>query len=96
MYGMMMQTFLSRRWILVAGMLFALAVAWVVFYHECASGGAMGGWYRDCACRGIELVGFDKTAADGPLRTVCIGWVTARTCYQDRGGREIPCEQIKR
>ena len=91
-----MQAFLSRKFTLVLGTLLAIAMAWVLSYHECASGGAMGGRYRDCVCRGIEHVDFDNTDADGPLRTVCIGWVTARTCYRDRGGREMPCERIER
>ena len=71
-------------------------VAWALLYHECASGGAMAGWYRICACRGMERVDFDATAADGPRRTICLGWVTARTCYRSRGGPEIPCEELKR
>jgi len=81
--------------ILALSLLFAGAIAWVLFYHECVSGGAMGGWYRDCTCHGIERVDFDNTAADGPIRTVCLGWVTARSCYRNRGGPEMPCEEIK-
>lgn len=76
------------------GLLFTTAIAFAAFYKECASGGAMGGRYQDCTCRGIERVDFDKTAADGPIRTVCYGWVTERTCYRDRGGPEIPCNEI--
>ena len=66
-----------RRYTVALSMLFGGAAAWVLLHHECASGGAMGGWYRTCTCRGIEKVDFDATAADGPLRTVCLGWVTA-------------------
>ena len=93
--GMDMQTYLTRRLTVALSLAFAAAVAWMFFYHECASGGAMGGWYRDCKCLGTERVDFDNTAVDGPLRTVCYGWVTARTCYRDRGGLEMPCEEIK-
>ena len=92
---MKMHTYLVRRRTVALSLLFAAATAWMLFYHECASGGAMGGWYRDCACRGIERVDFDHTAADGPLRTVCFGWVTVRTCYRNRGGLEMACEDIK-
>lgn len=88
--------FLPRRWTISLSLLFAVAIAWMLFYHECASGGAMGGWYRDCACLGIERIDFDNTPADGPLRTVCFGWVTARICYRDRGGLEIPCQEIEK
>ena len=75
-------------------LLFAVAIFWIFFYHECAAGGAMGGWYKNCSCRGIERVDFDNTAADGPLRTVCFGIVTAHTCYRGHGGPEIPCEEV--
>ena len=72
----------------------AFGAVWLLVHHECASGGAMGGLYRTCSCRGVEKVDFDRTAADGPFRTVCVGWVESRTCYQSRGGPEIPCEQL--
>ena len=86
-----------NNWVqLTLGLLFAVAISWALFYHECASGGAMGGWYQDCTCRGIERLDFDHTAADGPIRTVCYGWPVERTCYRDRGGLEIPCEEISR
>ncbi len=88
-----MQTVFFRRWTLAFGLLSGVAIGWVLLYHECASGGAMGGSYQDCSCLGMERVSFDNTAADGPLRTVCIGWVTSRACYRDRGGLQIPCKQ---
>jgi len=90
-----MRSYFSKR--LTAGLgllLFVVAFSWIFFYHECEAGGAMGGWYRDCSCRGIEHIDFDNTAADGPLRTVCFGLVAARTCYRGRGGPEIPCEEV--
>jgi hypothetical protein len=85
----------SRRYTVALSMLFGGAAAWMLLHHECASGGAMGGWYRTCTCRGIEKVDFDATAADGPLRTVCLGWVTARTCFRSRGGPEMRCDEIE-
>ena len=90
-----MQAFRSRLLTVALGLLFAVSIAWVLFYHECATGGAMGGWYRDCTCRGLEQLDYDNTAADGPIRTVCLGWVTARSCYRDRGGSEVPCEELE-
>jgi len=90
-----MQAFPTRPLTVALGLLFAVAIAWVLLYHECANGGAMGGRYRDCTCRGIEQLDYDHTAADGAIRTVCFGWVTARTCYRDRGGLEMPCEKRK-
>ena len=93
---MITQTFRTRLLTAALSVLLAVAIAWVLFYDECASGGAMGGWYQDCTCHGIEYVDYDNTAADGAMRTVCLGRVTARTCYRDRGGLEIPCNEIKR
>jgi hypothetical protein len=91
-----MRTLLSRGLPVLLLLLFGVAISWMLFYHECASGGAMGSSYRDCTCRGLERVDFDYTAADGPRRTICLGWVTARTCYRDRGGPELPCEEVGR
>lgn len=72
---------------------FALSAlaAYVLLYHECADGGAMASVYRTCTCNGIERVLLDQTAADGPRRSVCLGWVTSRSCYRYREGPEIEC-----
>jgi len=59
----------------------------------CADGGAMGGAYRTCKCRGREWQLYDQTAADGPRRTVCLGLVRSRRCYQSRAGPEVSCDQ---
>ncbi len=42
-------------------------------------------------CRGFEWLVFDRTAADGPRRTVCLGFVAERTCYRHREGPVVPC-----
>ena len=83
----------TRRLALVLSLIVGGTVAWLLLYHECASGGAMAGSYRECRCRGVEQVDFDRAAADGPRRTVCFGWVTERTCYRSRGGPEVPCSE---
>ena len=85
---------MTKPHLVTLGLVFTGAVGWALLYGECASGGAMGGWYRDCSCVGIERVDFDKTAADGPRRTVCYGWIAERTCYRNRGGTKLPCEQL--
>ena len=50
----------------------------------CADGGAMAGAYRSCDCFGLEWKLYDRTAADGPRRTVCFGWTRSWTCYAFR------------
>ena len=52
----------------------------------CADGGAMGSAYRTCECRGVEWQLYDRTAADGPRRTLCFGIVRSRTCFRFREG----------
>ena len=69
-------------------------VAALLLYRECAFGGGMPGWYRDCDCIGLERLDYDQTAADGKRRTVCIGLVASRTCYQYQDGPVVPCQSI--
>ncbi len=83
-----------RYGLLLGGLLIVAGAAWLLFYHECASGGAMGGWYKECDCRGVERLDFDRTEADGPLRSVCLGRVDSRRCYAFRGGPEVDCKAI--
>ena len=68
-----------------------LVIAGFLFVHMCADGGAMAGAYRTCRCHGIEWLLYDGTAADGPRRTACLGWVSERTCFQSRGGAVVTC-----
>ena len=56
-----------------------------------ADGGAMAGAYRTCECRGLEVQLYDRTPADGPRRTLCLGWVRSWTCYQFRTGPLVNC-----
>ena len=76
--------------VLAAFVASALA-AYALLYHECADGGAMASAYRTCTCNGVERVLVDQTAADGPRRSVCFGWVTSRSCYRHREGPEVEC-----
>lgn len=85
----------TRRFNVVLTCVAVLAAAWLLLYHECASGGAMASWYRACTCSGFEWVLSDQTAADGPRRTVCLGWVTSHTCFQHRDGPQIPCSTLR-
>lgn len=77
------------------GLVVGVPAALLLFLHECASGGAMGGAYRRCTCRGVEWLIEDATAADGPRRTACFGLISQRTCYRMREGPEIPCASVR-
>lgn len=68
-----------------------LAVLGLILVRVCADGGAMAAAYQTCNCRGLEWQLYDATAADGPRRTLCIGLVESRTCYQSRGGPQVSC-----
>jgi len=71
--------------------LLAIALVVPLLSQPCASGGAMAGPYQTCTCRGVERVVADQTAADGPRRTICLGWITARACFEHRDGPPIAC-----
>jgi hypothetical protein len=73
-----------------------LIVAGAATIRICADGGSMGSAYRTCDCRGWEWPLYDRTAADGPRRTLCVGFIRSRRCFQFQGGPEIPCLQSRR
>lgn len=72
----------------------ALGAASMLLHRECAFGGGMPGWYRECSCMGIERLDYDRTAADGPRRTTCMGLVRGRTCYRFQGGPAVACDSL--
>jgi hypothetical protein len=77
------------RRLLVGGLLLVgLGVATV---RVCGDGGAMAAMYRSCECAGFEWQVYDRTAADGPRRTLCVGWIRSRTCHQFRDGPVVAC-----
>ena len=61
--------------------------------NECAYGGGMGAAYRTCDCLGIEWELYDRTAADGPRKTLCIGIIRSKKCYQYIGGPQVACDR---
>jgi hypothetical protein len=69
----------------------ALLLLGVLLINECAYGGAMGSAYRSCDCLGLEWQIYDRTAADGPRRTLCLGIVRSKTCYLYLGGPRVDC-----
>ena len=74
---------------LVGGVL--IVVLGLALIRVCAEGGAMAAVYQSCECYGVEWQLYDQTAADGPRRTLCVGWVRSRTCYQFRDGPVVVC-----
>lgn len=71
----------------------ALAVLGSVFVHECFYWAGMGAAYKSCECLGIEHELYDRTSADGPRKTVCIGIVQSIQCYQYMSGPQIECRR---
>jgi hypothetical protein len=76
------------RIVILVGALLAVRFAMT---RVCADGGAMASAYRTCDCRGWEWPLYDRTAADGPRRTICVGYIASRTCYQFQSGPVVPC-----
>ncbi len=88
-----MKTVLMRRLrtlVIVAILILGLGLATI---RVCADGGAMAAAYRTCDCRGLEWQIYDHTAADGPRRTFCFGWVQSSTCYEYRTGPIMACSR---
>jgi hypothetical protein len=67
-----------RRGRLALALVVGLGLGWLLV-SVCADGGAMAGRQ------------YDRSAADGPRRTICFGLVTSTTCYRSRGGDVVPC-----
>jgi len=65
--------------------------AGLLLVRTCAAGGGMAAAYQACRCRGVEWELYDRTAADGPRKTLCLGIVESRQCYQFMEGPAIPC-----
>ncbi len=63
----------------------------LLLVRVCADGGAMGSAYQTCQCRGFEWEVYDRTPADGPRRTVCVGVLQSRTCHQFQEGPVVSC-----
>jgi hypothetical protein len=82
---------LTRRARLMVILVALLVAGGFSFVRVCADGGAMASAYRTCECRGLEWPLYDRTAADGPRRTLCIGYLQSRTCYQFRTGPVVAC-----
>ena len=77
-----------RTLVIVAMLTLGLGLATI---RVCADGGAMAAAYRTCECRGFEWQLYDQTAADGPRRTLCLGWVRSWTCHEFRTGPLVAC-----
>jgi hypothetical protein len=84
---------MSRSLRMVLVVLAAGVVSGCLLVSECAFGGNMGARYRTCECLGVEWELYDRRPADGPHKTVCIGLVRARTCYQMTGGTIVECSR---
>jgi len=76
--------------LVVAGAVTGIALLLV---RECAYGGGMGAAYKTCQCAGYEWELYDRTPADGPRKTLCIGIIKSVTCRKFMGGPEVPCGQ---
>ena len=65
----------------------------ILFVNECSSVGGMGWSVVKCECTGIQRILYDRTEVDGPMRSICIGVVQSRTCFQYVDGPRIECNQ---
>jgi hypothetical protein len=73
-----------------------LVTVGLLLVNECAYGGGMGAAYQSCDCLGFEWELYDRTAADGPRKTLCMGIVRFKECYQYMGGPTVECDRGSR
>jgi hypothetical protein len=81
----------SRSVLLAAALVTGVVGLALVLIQVCADGGAMGSAYRTCECRGFEWQVYDRTPADGPRRTLCVGVLHSKTCHRFREGPVVSC-----
>ncbi len=72
----------------IAVLLTALGFALV---NDCSSIGGMGWSVVKCECSGFQWVLYDRTEADGPMRSLCIGIVQSRSCFEYVDGPRVEC-----
>ncbi len=82
---------ISRRAAAAVVALLLLIILGLVFINDCSYIGGMGSSAETCECSGFERVLYDQTEGDGPMRSICIGRVADRTCFQYLDGPEVPC-----
>jgi hypothetical protein len=64
----------------------------LLLVNECAFGGGMGASYKSCDCVGMEWELYDRTAADGPRKTLRFGIVQSTRCYMFMSGPRTECD----
>lgn len=69
-----------------------LVVAGSMLVGQCSYFAGMGASLTDCDCLGHQLLLYDRTAADGPRKSICIGLIRSVECYQYVGGPPVECE----
>ncbi len=90
---------MKRNLIRLGFILLALALLAVlfgfIFVHNCDSTGVMGQSVVACDCTGYEWLLYDRTEADGPKRSLCLGLVHERQCFEFTGGRQLDCRELR-
>ena len=81
----------SRKVVWVVVILVILIGIGAILVNECSYFGGMGASMTACTCSGRELLLYDRTANDGPRKTICLGIVRSVDCYQGPGGPRIVC-----
>lgn len=82
----------SKRILVPLAIILALALMSVLFVNECSFTAGMGSAYKTCDCAGYEWLQYDRTPADGPRRTICLGIVRSVDCFRSVGEPEVACD----
>ncbi len=89
---------MKRNWIRLGLLFLALVLLAVgisfIFVHECDSIAGMGQSVVACECAGTEWLLYDRTEADGPRRSLCLGFVTQQECFEFIDGPRVDCDAL--
>ncbi len=82
---------MQRKVAALLAVIVVLTALGIVLVNDCSSIGGMGWSVVKCECSGFQWVLYDRTEADGPMRSICIGLVQSRTCFQYVDGPRVEC-----
>ncbi len=82
----------TKKIVIPLVIILVLVALGLILINECAFGGGMAAAYKSCECLGKEYQLYDRTEADGPRKTLCLGIIRSTTCYSYLEGPEVDCE----
>ncbi len=82
----------SKKIVIPFVLILIIVALGVALINECEFGGGMAAAYKSCDCLGKEWELYDRTEADGPRKTLCLGIIRSTSCYSYLEGPEVDCK----